>query len=74
MMKKLLTVTLLLAAALGLQAKVYNVRDFGAAGDGVKIDSPAINAAIEAAAAKRAYAPGSRAAHPQGESNQQHLL
>ncbi|MBR1487541.1 MAG: right-handed parallel beta-helix repeat-containing protein [Bacteroidales bacterium] len=51
-MKKLLTVTLLLAAALGLQAKVYNVRDFGAAGDGVKIDSPAINAAIEAAAAK----------------------
>ncbi|MBO5546322.1 MAG: right-handed parallel beta-helix repeat-containing protein [Bacteroidales bacterium] len=52
MMKKLLTVTLLLAAALGLQAKVYNVRDFGAAGDGVKIDSPAINAAIEAAAAK----------------------
>ena len=52
MMKKLLTVTLLLAAALGLQAKVYNVRDFGAAGDGVMIDSPAINAAIEAAAAK----------------------
>ena len=52
MMKKLLTVTLLLAAALGLQAKVYNVRDFGAAGDGVQIDSPAINAAIEAAAAK----------------------
>ena len=52
MMKKLLTVTLLLAATLGLQAKVYNVRDFGAAGDGVKIDSPAINAAIEAAAAK----------------------
>ena len=52
MMRKLLTVTLLLAAALGLQAKVYNVRDFGAAGDGVQIDSPAINAAIEAAAAK----------------------
>ena len=52
MMKKLLTLTLLLAATLGLQAKVYNVRDFGAAGDGVKIDSPAINAAIEAAAAK----------------------
>jgi len=51
-MRKLLTVTLLLAAALGLQAKVYNVRDFGAAGDGVQIDSPAINAAIEAAAAK----------------------
>ncbi len=52
MMKRFLTVTILLAAALSLQAKVYNVRDFGAAGDGVHIDSPAINAAIEAAAAK----------------------
>lgn len=29
--------------------KVYNVRDFGAAGDGVALDSPAINEAIEAA-------------------------
>lgn len=51
-MRKILTAILLLAASLGLQAKVYNVRDFGAAGDGVKIDSPAINAAIDAAAAK----------------------
>ena len=53
-MKKrlLLTVFSLLAIIPCLQAKVYNVRDFGAAGDGVHIDSPAINAAIEAAAAK----------------------
>ena len=51
-MKKLLTVLCLVLACSGLRAKVYNVRDFGAAGDGVQIDSPAINAAIEAAAAK----------------------
>ncbi|MDE6117642.1 MAG: right-handed parallel beta-helix repeat-containing protein [Duncaniella sp.] len=31
---------------------VYNVRDFGAKGDGVTLDSPAINAAIEAAVAE----------------------
>jgi polygalacturonase len=30
---------------------VYNVRDYGAAGDGVKLDSPAINRAIDAAVA-----------------------
>ena len=35
------------------QAKVYNVKDFGAKGDGVAIDSPAINAAIEAASANK---------------------
>ena len=42
----------ILALGLSVQgfAKVYNVRDFGAKGDGVTIDSPAINAAIAAAA------------------------
>lgn len=40
----------LLACALVCQAREFNVRDFGAKGDGVQLDSPAINAAIEAAA------------------------
>lgn len=34
----------------GLEAKEYNVRDFGAVGDGRHIDSPAINAALLKAA------------------------
>ncbi len=53
MMKKiLLTLLLPLLGCLGLAAgdAFYNVRNYGAAGDGVQIDSPAINAAIEAAA------------------------
>ena len=32
-----------------VHAQVYNVRDYGAVGDGQTLDSPAINAAIEAA-------------------------
>lgn len=32
-----------------LSAKVYDVREFGAVGDGKALDSPAINAAIKAA-------------------------
>ncbi len=32
------------------QANTYNIKDFGAKGDGKTIDSPAINRAIEAAA------------------------
>lgn len=45
---------LLTAMILALQtamAGIYNVKDFGAKGDGKTLDSPAINAAIEAAAA-----------------------
>ncbi len=47
-MKKFTTVIMALIC-LSAGAKVYNVRDYGAAGDGVHIDSPAINAAIDAA-------------------------
>lgn len=36
---------------LTLQAHIYNVKDYGAQGDGSTIDSPAINRAIQAAAA-----------------------
>ena len=50
-MKKLFLVALA-AFALASCEKVYDVKDYGAAGDGVQIDSPAINAAIEAAAEK----------------------
>jgi polygalacturonase len=39
-----------LAATLA-QAKTYNVRDYGAVGDGNSVDSPGINKAIDAAAA-----------------------
>ncbi|MBQ9201920.1 MAG: glycoside hydrolase family 28 protein [Bacteroidales bacterium] len=44
----LMSVGLLYAWAAG--AAVYNVRDFGAAGDGKQIDSPAVNAALLQAA------------------------
>lgn len=47
-MKKILALLIALSCVPAF-AKTYNVRDFGAAGDGVHIDSPAINAAIEAA-------------------------
>ena len=45
----LLFAALLTSAA--ARATVYNVRDYGAKGDGVTLDSPSINAAIEAAVA-----------------------
>ena len=39
------------APTVGQEMGVYNVRNFGAVGDGKALDSPAINKAIEAAAA-----------------------
>ena len=51
-MKKLATIILMAIAALATTpslADTYNVRDFGATGDGVHIDSEAINKAIRAA-------------------------
>ena len=50
--RSLLTVLLIISACLPLQAKVFNVRDYGAVGDGVHDDSPAIAKAIEAAKAQ----------------------
>jgi polygalacturonase len=51
-MKRLTLLLALLATANSLSAAVFNVRDHGAKGDGIAVDSPAINAAIEAAAAQ----------------------
>ena len=48
-MKRFLT-AILLCLPLVAGARVHNVRDYGAMGDGKAIDSPAINKAIEAAA------------------------
>ena len=51
-MKKLfLLVSLALCCQFAAFPAVFNVRDYGAKGDGTTIDSPAINAAIQAAAA-----------------------
>ena len=49
-MKKAGFLLSLMLCAVQLHASVYNVRDFGAKGDGTHIDSPAVNAAIQAAA------------------------
>ena len=51
-MRRLLALSFLLAylASAFAQQGIYNVRDYGAKGDGRTLDSPAINAAIEAAA------------------------
>lgn len=62
-MKKTL---ILLSALIGLgscsEQKIFDVRDFGATGDGTTLDTPAINAAIEAAS----QAGGGKVVLPEG--------
>ena len=58
-MNRLLLLTALaclLTSASGLSAKDYDVRDFGAVGDGRHLDSPAINAALLEAAREGKHA------------------
>ena len=47
MIRKLLCLLVILTVASGYAQSVFNVRDFGAKGDGKALDSPAINKAIE---------------------------
>ncbi len=49
MKKQLTTLFFTLCCGVAAAAGVYNVRNYGAKGDGKTLDSPAINAAIEAA-------------------------
>lgn len=51
-MKQILTLSILLAMCHLASAAVHDVRDYGAKGDGVAIDSPAINAAIQSASSR----------------------
>ena len=56
----LLAVSLSVLTAAGQQ--IFNVKDFGAKGDGVTVDTPAIDAAIAAASAAK----GGAVEFPQG--------
>ena len=49
LIKQLLTLLFACFFALSAQASIHSVKDYGATADGVTIDSPAINRAIEAA-------------------------
>ncbi|MDE6194030.1 MAG: right-handed parallel beta-helix repeat-containing protein [Muribaculaceae bacterium] len=51
-MRQLAVVAFISSAVLSYAGGVFNVSDFGAKGDGKTLDSPAINAAIEAAVAE----------------------
>lgn len=51
-MRQLLALAFLSSALLTMAGGVFNVMDYGAKGDGKTLDSPAINAAIEAAVAE----------------------
>lgn len=50
-MRQTMIVAFLICAFCSYAGVYYNVRDYGAKGDGKTLDSPAINAAIEAAVA-----------------------
>ena len=50
-MRKISWILALLLLTLGVQAQVYNARDFGAKGDGKALDHTAINRAIDACVA-----------------------
>ena len=49
-LRKLLSLLILVAFTISAQAAIYDVKSFGATGDGIHIDSHAINAALEQAA------------------------
>ena len=61
-MRKLILIFSFCLLGISLYAKTFDIRKFGAVGDGVAIDSPAINAAIKAASKKK----GSTVLFPKG--------
>lgn len=52
MKRLIITITAVFCIMVPCAASVHNVKDYGAKGDGVTIDSPAINATIKAAASE----------------------